>query len=161
MTMPEGTSRAGVGRRRFIDWVASRGLTTWLLSTGFGGFLAAVLYPVGRYLIPPESEESAVSSVTLPMRSGDIAPNSGTIFKFGNEAGLVIRTPSGELRAFSARCTHLDCIVQYRDDLQEIWCACHNGHYDLTGRNVAGPPPAPLPRFEVRVRGDQIVVSRA
>lgn len=161
MSMVDGNEQSGMGRRRFIDWVGSWSITTWLLSTGFGGFMAAVLYPVTRYLIPPKAEESAVSSVTLSIRTGDVAPNSGTIFKFGNEAGLLIRTPSGELRAFSAQCTHLDCIVQYRDDEQDIWCACHNGHYDLTGRNVAGPPPEPLARFEVRVRGDQIIVNRA
>jgi cytochrome b6-f complex iron-sulfur subunit len=149
-----------LGRRRFIDWVLSRTLTTWLLSTGFGGLLTAVLYPVGRYLVPPEAEESAVSSVTLPLRTTDVRDNTGTIFKFGRQPGILIRTPSGELRAFSALCTHLDCIVQYREDLGHIWCACHNGHFDLTGRNVSGPPPEPLTPFEVRVRGDQIIVNR-
>ena len=62
--------------------------------------------------------------------------------------------------AFSAICTHLDCTVQFREDLSRIWCACHNGHFDLTGRNVEGPPPRPLDAFEVNVRGDEIVVSR-
>jgi Rieske Fe-S protein len=70
-----------------------------------------------------------------------------------------VKTPGGELRAFSARCTHLDCTVQYREDLNHIWCACHNGHFDLNGKNIAGPPPEPLQAFEVNVRGDQIVVS--
>jgi Rieske Fe-S protein len=70
-----------------------------------------------------------------------------------------LKTPGGELRAFSARCTHLDCTVQYREDLNHIWCACHNGHFDLAGRNIAGPPPTPLERFDVNVRGSQIVVS--
>jgi cytochrome b6-f complex iron-sulfur subunit len=73
---------------------------------------------------------------------------------------LLVRTASGELRAFSATCTHLGCIVQYRGDIGEIWCACHNGHFDLNGRNVAGPPPAPLEAFTVNVSGDQIVVSK-
>ena len=51
---------------------------------------------------------------------------------------------TGNYRALSATCTHLGCIVQYRSDLQEIWCACHNGLYDLNGRNISGPPPRPL-----------------
>ena len=41
-----------------------------------------------------------------------------------------------------------------------IWCACHNGRYDLTGKNISGPPPRPLEEFKVNVRGDEIVVSR-
>jgi Rieske Fe-S protein len=57
-------------------------------------------------------------------------------------------------------CTHLGCIVQYRDDIGHIWCACHNGHFDLNGQNIEGPPPTPLETYVVNVRGDQIVVSR-
>jgi len=149
-----------VPRRRFIDYLLGRTLTTWLMSTSFGGLLAAVFYPVVRYLIPPEIVESAVSSVTLPIRPTDVAPNSGQIFKFGNAPGLLIKTAAGELRAFSARCTHLDCTVQYRADSSDIYCACHGGRFDLNGRNVAGPPPEPLAAYDVRVRGDQIVVSK-
>lgn len=140
-----------VPRKRFLDW---------LLASSVGGFLAAVLYPALRYLIPPEVVESAAASVTLPFKASELARNSGRIFKFGNRPGIIIRTPGGELRAFTAICTHLACTVQYRDDLQEIWCACHNGHYDLNGRNIAGPPPAPLTPFAVNQRGDQIVVNR-
>ncbi len=33
-----------------------------------------------------------------------------------------------------------------------IWCACHNGHFDLN--NVAGPPPRPLDAYVVNVRGE-------
>jgi len=82
------------------------------------------------------------------------------VFPFGSEPGIVIETPGGEIRAFSAVCTHLACTVQYREDLQHIWCACHNGHYDLFGKNISGPPPRPLTRYTVNVRGDEIVVSK-
>ncbi len=119
-----------------------------------------MLYPVVRYLIPPPAAESAVSSVVVPLRPPDVAANSGHIFKFGSRPGILVRTPGGELRAFSARCTHLDCTVQYREDLAHIWCACHNGHYDLNGRNIAGPPPEPLEAYDVAVRGNDIVVRR-
>jgi Rieske Fe-S protein len=50
--------------------------------------------------------------------------------------------------------------VQYRSDIGHIWCACHNGHFDLNGINIEGPPPSPLESYAVNVRGDQIVVSR-
>jgi Rieske Fe-S protein len=50
--------------------------------------------------------------------------------------------------------------VQYRPDLERIWCACHNGHYDLTGRNVEGPPPRPLDRFDVAMKGDDVLIVR-
>jgi Rieske Fe-S protein len=147
----EAVSNGDTSRKRFIGW---------LLGTSAGAFLAAVFYPVVRYLIPPLAAESAASTVTLAIRPEDIAANTAEIFKFGSRAGILLRTPSGELRAFSAVCTHLSCIVQYRPDLGHIWCACHNGHFDLNGRNISGPPPAPLEAFTVNVREDQIVVSK-
>lgn len=153
MTEPDPRHAAtppGPDRRRFMDW---------LLGTGAAGLVVAVTYPVSRYLVPPESGEAAVGSVRLTVRASDVAPNSGLIFKFGSRPGILIRTPSGELRAFSARCTHLDCTVQFREDLGLIWCACHNGRFDLNGVNIAGPPPTPLERYEVNVRGEEIVVS--
>ncbi len=142
---------ASVDRKRFLDW---------LIGASAAGVTAAVAYPVSRYLIPPESEEAAVGSVRLTLRPEDVAPNSGHIFKFGNRPGILVRTPGGELRAFSARCTHLDCTVQFREDLGHIWCACHNGHFDLNGSNISGPPPRPLEQYRVNVRGNEIVVSQ-
>ena len=79
---------------------------------------------------------------------------------FGAERAIVIQTPGGEIRAFSAVCTHLGCTVQYRDDLQQIWCACHDGHYDLYGKNIGGPPPQPLTKLTANTRGDEIIVSK-
>jgi len=138
-------------RRKFINW---------FLATSGGAFLLSVLYPIARYLIPPPAGESAAASVTLPVKPADVKLNSGQIFKFGSRPGILIRTPAGELRAFSAVCTHLNCTVQYRSDLSHIWCACHNGHFDLKGQNIAGPPPRPLDQYVVNVRGDQIVISK-
>jgi len=138
-------------RRRFIDW---------LLGTTFGGLIVAVCYPVVRYLIPPPAGESAVNSVTLTIKPSDLAPNSGQIFKFGDEPGIILRTPGGEIRAFTAVCTHLGCIVKYEDGKQDLWCPCHNGRYNLNGVNVSGPPPKPLTQYTVNVRGDQIVVNK-
>ncbi|MBI3456298.1 MAG: Rieske (2Fe-2S) protein [Candidatus Rokubacteria bacterium] len=140
--------------------VRRRSVLTWFLKTSVGAFLASVLYPVTRYLIPPRVAESSAASVTLDLAASSLKPNSGRIVKFGTRPAILVRTPSGEIRAFSAICTHLACIVQYREDLQHIWCACHNGHYDLKGTNSAGPPPRPLEPYAVNVRGDTIVVSR-
>jgi Rieske Fe-S protein len=120
---------------------------------------AAVVYPILRFITPPRISEANQSSVVAG-KVGDLKPNSGKIFPFGKDPGILILTPNGDYRAFSATCTHLDCTVQYRPDLEEIWCACHNGHYDLNGKNISGPPPAPLTPYAVAIRGDEIVVSK-
>lgn len=138
-----------------------RSFINWFLGTSIGAFVLAVFYPVGRYLIPPTVVESTAGAVTLPIKPDEVKPNTGQIFKFGNRPAILVRTPAGELRAFSAVCTHLNCTVQYRPDLAHVWCACHNGHFDLNGKNIAGPPPRPLDAYVVNVRGNQIVVSKS
>ncbi len=128
-----------------------------IAGTAIGGF---VLYPVARYLIPPPSPEAATRRV-VAARKDELAPGSFKIFPFGGQPGLLVRTADGSYRAFSAVCTHLGCTVQYRPDQKLIWCACHNGQYDLGGRNVAGPPPRPLEVYAVHESGDEIVVEKA
>jgi len=140
-----------VDRRRFLNW---------FLGTTAGAFLLTVLYPISRYLVPPKVQESTSRTVILSIKPADVKPNTGQIFRFGSQPAILVRSPAGELKAFTAVCTHLACIVQYRNDLNHIWCACHNGHFDLNGLNISGPPPRPLEQYVVNVRGDQIVVSR-
>ncbi len=121
--------------------------------------LGALVYPVVRFLSPVPQKGQAVSSVVAG-EVGQLQPNSGKLFKFGTKPGILVMTPSGEYRAFNAICTHLGCTVQYSDKDSQIWCACHNGHYDLNGNVVSGPPPRALEEFDVAVKGKQIVVSR-
>jgi Rieske Fe-S protein len=129
------------------------------LGAGIFASLASFIYPVLRFFVPPAVVDLGGDEVVAG-KSVELKPNSGKIFRFGNRPGLLIMNNDGTYRAFSATCTHLGCTVQYRSDLLEIWCACHNGTYDLNGRNVSGPPPRPLDVFDVHVRGEEIVVSR-
>ena len=89
-----------------------------------------------------------------------IPKDSGQIVKFGSKPVILVRTPNDELKAFSATCTHLDCTVQYKKEMGLIWCACHNGKYDLNGRNVSGPPPRPLDEYRVTIQGGEIMISK-
>lgn len=155
MTAPHQTTpRASLERRGFLDI---------LLGFGFVSTALAVLYPLWRYLNPPASGEATTTTATVG-KASEIPPNSGVVFKFGNKPAILVRTPDGEFRAFTAVCTHLDCTVQYKSDTSQIWCACHNGIYDLGGNVVSGPPPRPLERFTVNLRGEpgqeEVVVTR-
>jgi Rieske Fe-S protein len=128
-----------------------------------GGSLAAVwvslVYPLVRYLIPP-AEANATANEALAGAVGELKPNSAKTFRFGSRPALLVRLPDGDYRCMSAVCTHLGCTVQYQPETQQIWCPCHNGRYDLTGRNIQGPPPRPLLTFDVKVHGEEIHVSR-
>jgi Rieske Fe-S protein len=130
------------------------------MGTSFVATALSFLYPILRYLVPPETSEPSLSEFELDVKPSDIAPNSGKIVPVGGKPVLLFRTAGGELRALTARCTHLDCTVQYRAERSDIWCACHNGTYDTRGVNVSGPPPRPLTPLDVNIRGDKIVLKR-
>jgi len=136
-----------------------RDFTRLLLTGGALGWLGSVLYPVVSYLRPPKIPEANVQSVKAGLVSA-FPVNTAQIVKFGRKPVILVREATGEFRALSATCTHLECIVQYRGDLNQIWCACHNGLYDLRGRNVSGPPPRPLEEYAVNIVADEILVSR-
>ena len=136
-----------------------RSLVEFILGAGVVGSLISFLYPVLRYLVPPAVVDMGGDEV-VAAKLGELQANGSKIFRFGNHPGLLLLTSEGEYRAMSATCTHLSCTVQFRKDLHEVWCACHNGMYDLNGRNISGPPPRPLESFQVHVRGDEIIVSR-
>lgn len=144
--------------------IPRREALNYLLGAGVGALGIATLYPVVTYIIPPKVSGAGTSSVSAA-KVGELKPNQGKIFKFGNSPGILVLKPGGDPAsalgyvAFTAVCTHLNCTVQYRDDLKEIWCACHNGHFDLNGKVMSGPPPSPLQEYRVAIKGDEIFVS--
>lgn len=146
----EGSEPNSISRRTFVNVV---------LGGSAAGLAAAVLYPVAQFVQPPDVAEST-TEVAVAAHEGDLKPGEWKIFPMGANPGILVCKAVGEYYAFSAVCTHLSCTVQYRADFGQIWCPCHNGRFDLNGRNVGGPPPRPLEQFAVNLRGDEIVVSR-
>jgi len=147
------------GRRRLLDW---------FLAGSVMGVLAAVAYPILRFLAPPRIPEAAVDRVEAGQTNDpDLLEKGFKIVRFGADPVILVRVGEGEYRAFSATCTHLDCIVEFRKAERAIWCNCHNGVYDLQGRNVGGPPPRPLAPYQVHLvsngpgRPETVVVARA
>lgn len=147
------------GRRRFLNW---------FLGTSTGALLAAILYPVARFISPPQIPEAATHQIEAGLVDDPALLEKGfKIVRFGAEPVILIRVAEGDYRAYSATCTHLDCIVEFRAGEQKIWCNCHDGVYDLAGRNVAGPPPRPLTPYRVHVvekdagQPGTLVVSRS
>ncbi len=136
-----------------------RDFLRYLLGAGLLGFIGSIFYPLIEYLKPPKQAEVVVSSVSAG-KLADFPKDSGKIIRFGNKPVIVIRTANGEVRALSAVCTHLECTVQYRKDMGVIWCACHNGKYDLNGKNISGPPPRPLDPYKIAIKGDEILISK-
>jgi cytochrome b6-f complex iron-sulfur subunit len=139
-----------MNRRRFINL---------FFGGSFAATLAAFLYPVIRYVLPPKQTE-AIQKKVAAARTGELAPNSAKIFKFGSTPAVLINTPEGKLLAFSAVCTHLTCTVTYETSTSTLYCPCHNGRFDMAGHVISGPPPRPLEVYDVEVAGPDIFVSK-
>jgi len=146
-------------RRRLVNWFLG------LSSTSLLGF---VLYPVWRYVNPPEVPESSTNRVEAgPTNDPALLDQGFKILEFGNDPVILVRVADDDFRAFAATCTHLDCIVEFQRAERRIWCNCHNGEYGLNGQVVSGPPPRALDPFEVDLvdngsgRPRTIIVTRA
>jgi arsenite oxidase small subunit len=70
---------------------------------------------------------------------------------------ILIHLPGGQFVAYERRCTHLLCPVLYQGDKDRLFCPCHEGVFDpATGEREAGPPPRPLNKIKLEVRGTDI-----
>lgn len=143
-----GGTAAGNDRREFIaNLVLSVG---GLL--GLGGLAARFiqyLYPV----VPPEQV------VEVPAGPRALVPAGGGVVLSLPTGQIALVDAGGELRAFSAVCTHLGCIVRWQPDMEHLYCACHGGMFSRDGQVVGGPPPRPLPQYPVEVREGQVFVK--
>ena len=144
-----------------------RTFLNWFLGTTLGAAAATFIYPIVRYVSPPRIPEATTNQVEAGDVNDPVLKEKGfKIVRFGAEPVILLKASDTDYRAFSATCTHLDCIVGYQPDRTRIYCNCHGGCYDLNGRNVSGPPPKPLTAFKVNLvtKGSEpakIVVSRA
>jgi len=138
-----------ISRRRFLSWLGGG----W-----FAAFVASLVYPIFKAVIPPYREPDEVS---LPMTEfSDLQPNSVKYFAWGIKPGIIKKNDDESLVAFLGVCTHLDCNVQYLPEKRKFFCACHDGWYDETGINIGGPPPRPLRRLFIYQEGDQLIIRR-
>jgi cytochrome b6-f complex iron-sulfur subunit len=142
-----------VSRRRWIDTLLGGSLVAWA---------AAVVYPILRYLTP-QKEAGGANTITLTDTQKQELTNMGSLItRIGSDRVIVLKKKDGKLAAFSAKCTHEGCTVQFVPADALIWCACHNGKFALDGHVISGPPPRPLAAFPVD--GDlsgNVTVSRS
>jgi Rieske Fe-S protein len=146
---PTGVDPAGrpVPRRRFIRML----LGFSALST-----LAMVATPIIGFLIPPRTAGAGTGGRVLAATTADLPIGSGKVVAMGSKPVIVVNT-SGGVKAYSAVCTHLGCIVGYDTTSNHIVCPCHDGHFNpASGGVISGPPPQPLPSVAVTVEKDQI-----
>jgi cytochrome b6-f complex iron-sulfur subunit len=142
-----------ISRHRFI-----RLLLGWAgVST-----LSMVLAPVIGFLMPSRRSVGGGGGRLLVGTTAEISPGRSKVVGLGAKPVIVLNGPQG-VKAFSAVCTHLGCVVGYDSAKSpDIVSPCHDGHFDaVNGRVISGPPPTPLKEYPVAVEKDQIYLADA
>jgi len=123
------------GRRLFLQ----RGWF-WLKAVSF----AAISYPLMVFLGFKVPRKREIVQVNRQLLAGQVY--------LGQDFVLF----QGESRAWalSRICTHLGCRLNYSEEQKKLVCPCHQSHFDLEGRRLAGPARRDLEAFEVEVSGN-------
>ncbi len=142
--------------------LSRRGFVQWALGFSVVATLGGVIVPIIGYLWPPARQAAAGASRVLVGATKDLPVGQAKILPVNDKPVIVINTAQGGLKAFSAICTHLGCVVEWNQSKQYIVCPCHDGRFNpVTGAVISGPPPAPLPAARVSVENDQIYIGGA
>ena len=145
---PGELSTSRTSRRRFIDL---------LLGASLFGWLASIAYPIIRYLTPlPQAGATGPTRLTRDEAS-KLEQNKFVIVPVSGQRVIVLQSQD-QLHAFSAKCTHEGCTVTYVPGQSSIWCPCHDGRFDLSGRVLSGPPPKPLMKYLAKRQPDGAIV---
>jgi len=147
----EAASNPLTSRRHFLDL---------LLGASILGWLASIAYPVIRYLTPlPQTGPTGPTRLTRDEAS-KLEQNKFVIVPVSGQRVIVFQSQD-QLFALSAKCTHEGCTVTFQPAQSGIWCPCHDGRFDLSGRVVSGPPPRPLTKYFAQRQPDGgIVISQ-
>jgi nitrite reductase/ring-hydroxylating ferredoxin subunit len=162
-TGPDGAPLAvqPVWRKDFpIDWpvdqyVARRDFAKFLVLTS-AAFVAGQGWIAAQDLVRKRRPQASRVKIA---RLSEVAVGTARVFRYPTETErcLLIRPEENVLLAYSQSCTHLSCAVVPRIEEGVLHCPCHEGYFDLkTGRNIAGPPPRPLPRIVLAIEGDDV-----
>ena len=143
----------------------SRGDFIRALTTGIGAFIGLLVgLPSIAFLLSPALRAQAEDDSLLALGAlNDYPLGTPTRFDFTrtkvngwertatNYGMYIIRLSESEVRIFSDIWTHLACRVSWIPELQHYVSPCHDGHFDILGANISGPPPRPLDEYEAKI----------
>ncbi len=156
------THKQNISRRDFIK--ATTAFIGGLIGIGIG-------LPTIAYLLPPSLRKTEDESVIDLGPLDEYPLGIPTLFEFtrtkvngwertGMSYGVfVLRQTEKEVRVFSDICTHLACRVSWHPDQKHYISPCHDGHFDILGSNVSGPPPRPLDEFVAKIEDGNLYIQ--
>jgi arsenite oxidase small subunit len=84
-----------------------------------------------------------------------LLPGSSLYFNYPtrNDPAVLLRVSESEYRAYSRRCSHAGCSVDFDPRSRYFMCPCHRGAFDgRMGYVMFGPPRRPLDEIVLEVR---------
>jgi menaquinol-cytochrome c reductase iron-sulfur subunit len=137
-----------------------------------GGLIGALIaIPSVAFLLSPAMKSSAETDAVIALGPIENYPiGIPTRFNFtrtkvngwertATDYGLYVVRKSGEVRVFSDVCTHLGCRVSWHVDQEYYISPCHDGHFDILGNVISGPPPRPLDEFVTKIESSELFVQ--
>lgn len=143
------TREGSSARRSLLKWLIRGFLSLW----GLGAAAVGV-----SFLKAPDAEERPSEGRVNCGPFSTLEVGQARFVRHGSAPLIVVRASETEVRAFSAICTHLRCVLRWEADSSIFHCPCHAGEFDRNGNVLAGPPKQPLPRYVAEIRSDEIVV---
>jgi menaquinol-cytochrome c reductase iron-sulfur subunit len=149
-----------LSRRTFLERfsIALFSFGALILGVPMVGFIVAPLFKkrpeVWREVGPVDNFKKGTTT-SVVFKDAAALPWAGVA---SNTAAWLRRQDDGSFIAFSINCTHLGCPVRWMADAELFMCPCHGGVYYADGTVAAGPPPKPLPRYQVRVRSGKVQI---
>jgi cytochrome b6-f complex iron-sulfur subunit len=136
-----------------------RGILKGLVAGAAAVVTAPILYVAARYLGYIRKGDGNQTSATIAF--SDLTPEKPfRLIEINDEPVIVVREKDDKIRAFTATCTHLGCIVTFRPNVQDFYCKCHQGRYDANGINVPGTrPKSPLTELTIVDKGTEIEID--
>jgi len=140
---------------------------------GIGGLIGALIgIPSVAYLLSPALQVQAEDEALIPLGPLENYPiGIPTRFEFTrtkvngwertaiNYCLFIVRKNEVEVRVFSDVCTHLGCRDSWHPDIEHYISPCHDGHFDIMGKNISGPPPRPLDEFATKIENGNLFVA--
>jgi cytochrome b6-f complex iron-sulfur subunit len=134
---------------------------SWLLLFSVASTVSGVVGPILAYLLPAKQSQAYSGDPISVGAVGDFPVGTGKVVNVNNTPVIVVNTTAGGIKAFSAICTHLGCVVGYEQRKTVIRSPCHDGLFNpVTGDVVSGPPPRALPAYELTIKEEQVYIGK-
>lgn len=133
-------------RRRFLH----------IILAGVGGVsIAAVIYPIIRYLAPLGGDDK---NVVVVFDENEVMPGESKLFTYKGEPSALVNLGNGFI-VTSLVCTHLGCLVKWQADKKVFLCPCHAATFSFDGKVLSGPPQSPLESIPFKISAGKITIG--